>query len=514
MPPRSESIDVVNVSLPADSAILFAALVLVSGVLGAGFADRIRVPALLFFLVIGMIIGDDGLGLISLSDPRVAQIGGSIALLLILYEGGLTTRPSDLRRAGAPGLTLASVGVVITAILVGLGAMLVADVSLTTGMLLGAVVGSTDAAAVFTVLRRAPIPRRLSALLEVESGTNDPVAIMLTVGMIATAESMVLPVEWLGLIVVQLGGGLVVGVAVGWAGSWALSTTRLGAAGLYPVLALAVAGMAYGVAAAFGASGFLAVYIAGLFVGARVPRHRRSIRTFHDGLANTAEIGLFLMLGVLVFPSNLIIVALPAAAITVILVLVARPVTVLLCLPWFGFSVREMGLISWAGLRGAVPIVLATFPLVAGHPQGGFIFNVVFFVVLVSVALQGSTVSGLARRLGLQAAQVPWGPVAEAVPLDGVDAQLIEVDVTPQLAIAGKTIREVPLPEGSLLTAIMREGRTHIPTGSTRIEQGDLLLVATPPRETATQEMTAWARGEELPPSVDEPEGESSPARP
>lgn len=490
-----------SVNLPADPLVFAGAALLVAGVLAAGFADRLRVPGLLLFLALGMLIGDDGLGLISLDDPGLAQLGGVLALVLILFEGGLATKPGDVRRAAAPGLLLATVGVLVTAGVTAGGVLLLLDAEPTTALLVGAVVASTDAAAVFTVLRRAPLPRRLTALLEVESGTNDPLAIMLTVGILASVAQVLGPLDWLVFGSWQLGGGLLLGAGVGWAGSEILRRADLGTAGLYPVLALGVAGLAYGITALLGASGFLAVYVTGLLVGARVPRHRRAIRTFHEGLANTAEIALFLLLGLLVFPSRLPAVALSALAVTAILVVLARPLAVLVCLLWFRFRWQELALVSWAGLRGAVPIVLATFPLTARYEEGETIFNVVFFVVLVSTALQGSTIGWLAGRLGLREGASVWAPVAEALPLDGMDADLIEVDVTDQLHIAGKRLREVPLPPGALLTTVLRNDRVLVPTGDTRLEPGDLALVAVPRGPRRTEEIVAWARGELEPPA-------------
>jgi potassium/hydrogen antiporter len=485
-----------SAQLPADPLILAAALLLVGGVLGAGFADRLRIPGLLLFLALGMLIGDDGLALLRLNDPRWAQIGGAIALALILYEGGLTTKPGDIRRAALPAGLLATVGVMVTAALVAAGAHVLLDVPLATSMLIGAVVASTDAAAIFTVLRRTPMHRRLVAVLEVESGTNDPMAIVLTLGLLEWWTAGATTAALVAFGVLQLAGGVLVGVAMGVVGSWVLNRAELGTEGLYPVLALAVGGLGYGVAAFAGASGFLSVYVTGLLVGARVPRHRRSIRAFHDGLGNTAEIGLFLLLGVLVFPSQLPAVLLPALGIVAVLVLVARPAAVALCLAPLRYEPREMVLLSWAGLRGAVPIVLASLPFTAAYPDGELIFDVVFFVVLVSAAVQGGTVRWLASRLDLVQPGRAWAPVAEALPLDGVDAELIEVHITPDLFVAGKRIRDVPLPAGALLTVVLRGERTLIPTGSTRLEAGDLAVVAMPNRPTATRDIVAWARGE------------------
>ncbi|MPZ89937.1 MAG: sodium:proton exchanger, partial [Nitriliruptorales bacterium] len=317
-----------SAELPADPVFLIAAGLLAAGALSAAFTDKVRIPGLLIFLALGMLFGDDGLNLISLSDPRVAQTFGVLALLVILFQGGLTTKPSDLRLAALPGLGLATFGVVLTAAVVAAGAMLLAGVDLITAALIGAVVSSTDAVAVFGLLRKAPLPRRITALLEVESGANDPMAILLTVAVLEAWSSTLSAGDWLLFGLAQLGGGLLIGALVGWAGSWLLRRVHLGAAGLYPVLALGVAGLSYGTGAALGASGFLAVYITGLIVGAQVPRHRRGIREFHDVLANTAEIGLFLMLGLLVFPSRLPPVILTGVTVTAVLVFIARPLAV------------------------------------------------------------------------------------------------------------------------------------------------------------------------------------------
>ncbi|MBB5495699.1 potassium/proton antiporter [Nocardiopsis metallicus] len=486
-----------SVQLPADGWILATGLLLMGAILAAGFASRIRMPGLLLFMALGMLIADDGLGFLSLEDPRIAQIGGTVALLLILFEGGLTTKPGDVRRAAAPGFLLATVGVVVTAGILGWGTYLLLDVEPLTAFLIGAVVASTDAAAVFAMLRKAPLPRKLASLLEVESGANDPIAIMLTVGLVATWQGAPTPTDWGMFALVQLGGGIAVGLLVGWAGSWLLSRINLGPAGVYPVLALAVAGISYGTAAALGASGFLAVYITGLLVGARAPLHRRGIRTFHEGLSNTAEVGLFLMLGMLVFPSELPAVTAPALAVAVMLVLVARPIAVMVSLVWFGYNWRELVFISWVGLRGAVPIVLATFPFVAGHPDGPLIFNVVFFVVLVSAAVQGASIQTAARWLGLTQGdnENSLAPVASDVPLSDVNTELIEVTATPGLYIVGKQLDELDPPHG-LVTTVVRGSHVLIPTPRTRIREGDLIILAMPRRPDASKLVTAWAKGE------------------
>lgn len=483
-----------SVSLPSDLALLAGAALLVAGVLCAGFADRLRAPGLLLFLGLGMALGSDGLGFIDFDDAVLAQGIGVAALVVILYEGGLSTAPSELRRVVGPALALATVGVVVTALVVAVVAVALLDVSATTALLTGAVVSSTDAAAVFSVLRGTQVPNRLRVLLEAESGGNDPMAVLLTVGFLAVAAGGVTADDWVVFGLRQLLGGVAVGAAVGWIGSVGLSRLPLGSPALYPVLGLGVAGLAYGTATVLGTSGFLAVYVAGIVVGAGAPRRRRAVRSFHEGLASTAQIALFLLLGLLVFPSRLPDVALPALAVAATLVFVARPLAVAVSLPWFGFDRREVAFASWAGLRGAVPIVLATFPLTAGHPAGQAIFDVTFFVVLVSAAVQGLTVGGLARRLGLRSDTTGWAQLAEVIPLDAVGLDVVEVDVPAGAQIVGQALREVPMPLDARVAAIVRRGEVVLPTGDTRLVEGDLLVVFARQRGELASAMVDWTR--------------------
>ncbi len=485
-----------NAGLAADPLLLGGAVLLVAGVVCAGFAERLRAPSLLLFLGLGMVIGSDGLALIDLADAGLAQTISVIALVVILYEGGLVSSPATLRPVAAPALVLATVGVGVTAAVVAAASSIVLDAPFTTALLIGAVVASTDAAAVFAVLRKAPLPRRLSALMEAESGSNDPMAILLTVGLLATVEGPVAPAEWVVFGLVQLVGGAVVGVAVGYVGALALNRSRLGSAGLYSVLGLGVAGLAYGVGAGLGTSGFLAVYVAGIVLAARSPRHRRSLRTFHEGLAATAQIGLFLLLGLLVFPAQLPPVALDATAIALVLVFVARPLAVLLCLLPFRMGAREVAFAGWAGLRGAVPIVLATFPLTAGYEDGVLIFDVVFFVVLVSAMVQGFTMTPVAARLGLRADPAPWADVAQVLPLDTVGVDLLEVEVPDGAAVVGGTLARFRLPAGARVSAVVRGDQVLIPNGGTVLEAGDLLMIVSGPRPGLAGDLGHWLAGD------------------
>jgi potassium/hydrogen antiporter len=399
-------------ALRVDTLILAGAALLAVGVVASSLAERFRAPALLVFLGLGMLIADDGLAWVRFDDPDLAQTVGVLALVIILFDGGLSLDHRAARSIVGPAAVLATVGTAVTAGLVAVVARALLHVGWNTALLLGAVIGSTDAAAVFAVVRRVPLPPRLVALLETESGLNDPMAVLLTMAVIEAWREGVTVGGVAAFGVRQLLGGTVVGIVVGALGAAAVRRLPRDGATLHPILALAVGGLAYGVAARLGASGFLAVYLCGAVV-ARIPSNRlRRIRSFHEALAGIAQIGLFLMLGLLVFPNQLPGVTVSSLVVTATLALVARPTAVWVSLAWFRFPARELAMLSWAGLRGAVPIVLATFPRTAGHPDGPLVFDVVFFVVLLSTAVQGLTIGRVARRLGLGAGGGPDGRVA------------------------------------------------------------------------------------------------------
>jgi potassium/hydrogen antiporter len=492
-----------SIGLPADAALLAGAALLVLGVLLSGFAERFRAPGLLLFLGLGMVVGDDGLGLIRFADTDLALTIGGVALVVILFEGGLSTSLPELRRVAAPALVLATFGVIITAGVVAGGVLVLTDATVTTALLIGAVVGSTDAAAVFTVMRRTPAPRRLVMLLEGESGANDPMAVLLTVGVLATWQGDAGVGDWLVFGLRQLGGGLAAGVVVGATAVAVIHRLRLDSPALYPVLAFGVAGLAYGIGAALGASGFLAVYVAGLAIGSGSPRHRRSIRRFHEGLASVAQITLFLLLGLLVFPSQLPAVAGTGLLTAAVLVFVARPLAVAACLPWFGFRGRELVFAAWAGLRGAVPIVLAIFPFTVGYPAGSLIFDVTFFVVLVSAALQGLTVAPVARLLGLRAGKTAWDAVADLVPLDSAGVDVVELEIGPANGVAGCRLRDAPMPLTARVAAVLRADAVTVPDGDTRVVAGDLLIVVAPHADGLATALTRWAERGPAPPPTD-----------
>jgi cell volume regulation protein A len=401
-------------------------------------------------------------------------------LAAILYEGGLSTSWRRLRRVAAPAALLSTVGVVATAVLTGAAAYSLFELSWLEAVLLGAVVASTDAAAVFATLRYTNIRRRLARTLEAETGGNDPVAIALTIGLIDWIEkpSFAFP-DLLLLVLRQLTLGLVVGVCLGALAMWVFARLPHSIGAFAPVASVAAGALSFGTADVIGGSGFLAVYLVGLAVGSTPSRYRRQLVAFHEGLAFVAQVAMFVVLGLLVFPSDLPAVALPGLALAVLLVIVIRPIAVWISTAFSKFTARERVLLGWAGLRGAVPIVLATFVLSSELGKAETIFNAVFFVVVVSALLQGTTLEWTAARLGL----VDPRPAVVAAPLE-VDAlgslELVEFDVAGDHAIAGSAVRELGLPRNALIAVVARHGDTIPPRGTTTIESGDRLFVLAP----------------------------------
>ena len=482
--------------LPVDGVILVTAALLALGLIGTGLVERTPVPSLLVSLAIGMAIGSDGLGWVQVGFTDLHWVEGVAiaALALILFSGGLSTPWAAMRSEGAPAAVMATAGVGITMATVALVARPVLDVDTNTALLLGAVVASTDAAAIFSALRGLSIPNRVRSLLEVESGFNDPMAVLLTIGVLAAFRDHPGSEDWVWFGFRQIVGGLSAAIAVGFGGSWLLQRTRFHSSAAAAVAALSLAGLSYGAATMLGGSGLLAAYVAGVVVGNRVTRHRRLIVGLHDSLGEAAEIGLFLLLGLLVSPSELPGQAVRAVVVAVVLVFVARPLAVGVLMPWFGFKVRELPILAWAGLRGAVPIVLATFPLIDGHPAGRTIFNVVFFVVILSTAAQAMTVGRLAARLGLQAESEPWSPIVETVPVDRLGGELVEVDLGSQSPVLGHRLRTVPLPARCRITAIIRGDEVLVPDGETEFAADDLLIVFAPDAIVGADALMTWAR--------------------
>jgi cell volume regulation protein A len=460
-------------------------------------AARAGLPVLVAFLGLGMLLGSDGPGGIAFDDAELARRVGIIGLSLILYEGGLQTSWRRLREVAVTALALSTVGVVVSAVVTGLAARALFDLSWLEAILLGAVVSSTDAAAVFATLRFTQIRRRLARTLEAESGGNDPMAIALTVGLISWIEhpESSSAAELVGLVARQLSLGFVVGVALGVVATRIFARIPQSIAAFVPVASIATAALAFGAADAIGGSGFLAVYLVGLAVGSTPSRYRRQLVAFHEGIAFVAQVTLFVVLGLLVFPSELRKVALSGLALAALLALVARPAAVWTSTAFSGFSQRERVLLGWAGLRGAAPIVVATFVLSSDVSHRETIFNAVFFVVVVSSLAQGTTLEPVARRLGL----VYPSPPPEQAPIEvGERSQLdlIEFPVAADHAVNGSAVRELGLPRNALIAVIHRDGDAIPPRGSTVVRQGDRLFILVPHKERADVEdvFARWRR--------------------
>jgi cell volume regulation protein A len=479
--------------------ILVAGALLSAGLLASLLASRVRLPGLVLFLGVGMAVGSDGAGWIEFDDYELARTVGIVALALILFEGGLAAGFDEIRPVLAPAVSLAVVGTIVTAFVTGLVASLLLDLSTADGLLLGSILAATDGAAIFALLRGSTLRRRLARTLEGESGLNDPIAVLLVLGFIErTQHSDYGLIDFLWLFVRQLGVGAVVGLAVGWGATWVLRRARLATAGLYPVATLAAVALSFGGADALHGSGFLAVYLAGLALGTSSIPARQTVATFHEGLAWLAQLTMFLVLGLLVFPSQLRDVALEGTVIAAVLVFVARPVGTLLAATPFRFSAREQVVLGWAGLRGAVPVVLATFPVIEGVPESREFFNIVFFAVILSTVLQGSTFEPLARRLGVTTDEPALPrPLAEAGTIRRLGAEVLEFPVAPGDALVGVHVRDLGLPREAVVNVIVREGAAVPPRGSTRVRAGDRLHILY--REEASRELvdlsSRWRTG-------------------
>ncbi len=460
--------------------LLLTALLLLLSVAANRVSSRFGVPALLPFLAIGMLAGADGPGGIYFDDARLSQSIGVLALVFILFSGGLDTDWRAIRPVLVSGLVLANLGVLLSTLVVGGLAAWALGLPLLHGLLLGAIISSTDAAAVFAVMRASGVHLggRLEALAELESGSNDPIAVFLTtalIGLLVTPGATVLSL--VPQFFVQMALGAAAGLALGYAGAFIINRIHLSIEGLYPALTVALMLLAYGGTAALGGNGFLAVYIAGIVLGNRDLVHKRSLLRFHDACAWLMQIAMFLVLGLLVFPSQLVPVAGAGMFVAAVLIVVARPVSVFAALAFARFSVREKLMIAWIGLRGAAPIVLATFPLLAGVPEAGTLFNLVFFVVLTSVLVQGTTIPLVGRWLGLnRPAEEPTPPRAY-VPAISTESRVAQMTIPPGSPLAGRTVMELGLPPGALIVAIDRANQRLVPSGATVLQPGDRLLV-------------------------------------
>lgn len=468
-----------------DQIILLAAILIIFGIVSSKLSARLGLPVLVLFLMVGMLAGEDGPGGIVFDNAEIAHALGSLALAIILFDGGLQTPMTSVRQVWKPASVLATFGVLVTAIITGVAAAYILDLSLFYGLLIGAIVGSTDAAAVFSLLRNAGIHinPRLKATLEIESATNDPMAIFLTVGLLEVLVKGLEPgTGLLMLFVQQMGIGSVVGLAAGWLSVRIINRIHLTTSGLYPVMVAAFGLLAFGVAANLGGSGFLAIFIAGVVIGNSRFVFQRSTFLFHDGLAWLGQIIMFVILGLLINPSTLLDVWFEGLLIALVLTLLARPLSVLPVLKLFGFSMREITLVSWVGLRGSVPIILAIYPLMYGLPGAELIFSVVFFVVLISATVQGSTLPLMARALGLTE-PAPATPAAtlEITALGDVDADIVEYQLGGSSRASGRRLSQMALPDGTVVAMITRGNEVIPPRGSTFLLAGDHLFIVMKP---------------------------------
>jgi potassium/hydrogen antiporter len=464
--------------------ILLGAVVLIAAVISARIGSRVGLPSLLLFLGLGMLMGDSGPLHIRFNDADLARDLGFGALVLILAEGGLTTRWADIKPSVGLASTLATGGIAVSVILMTLFGHFVLDLPVWIAVLLGAVTSPTDAAAVFSVLRRVPIPHRLRGVLEGESGLNDaPTVLLVIVASDAAANGAPaggVPVL-IGVIVLELIGGVAVGLALGWLGVWLLRRVALPSSGLYPLAALVWAVFAYGVGAVAHTSGFAAVYVCALMLGNAQLPHRGATRSFVEGVGWIAQIGLFVMLGLLATPDRVSIKAvLTALAAGLFLTFLARPVSVYLCAVWFRVPLREQLFLSWAGLRGAIPIILATIPLSADIQEATYLFDVVLVFVVVFTCLQAPTLPFVARKLGLIDDEAARDVEVEAAPLDKISADLLQVRIPPGSRLAGVEIGELRLPKDTVVSLVIREETPFSPTPRERIKVGDELLIVTP----------------------------------
>lgn len=460
--------------------LIVVALLLLLSIFASKISDRFGIPALLLFLVLGMIAGSEGIGGIYFDNPTIAQTISIIALVLILFSGGLQTKWNSVRPVMIESFSLATVGVLLTALIVGLFSWQFLGLSLLEGLLLGSMMSSTDAAAVFSVLRSKGISLKgdLKPLLELESGSNDPMAVFLTIGIIELINQPgSSPFLLILLFFQQMIIGGILGYLMGRLVAYILNRIELGYEGLYPVMSLAFALLTYGIAFVFNGSGFLAVYLMGIVMNHVDIVHKRTIQRFHDGFAWLMQISMFLILGLFIFPSQLLPITGIALLIAFILIFIARPVGVFLTLIPSRIEVKEKLFISWVGLRGAAPIILATFPMLAGLGQSDLFFNVIFFIVLTSVLLQGTTIPLVARWLNLDQ------PIHESMvypleyqPVAGMDSELTRLMIPPDSPVIKKAIVDLHLPDPFLITLIERKQHFIVPYGGTILQANDTLL--------------------------------------
>jgi cell volume regulation protein A len=443
---------------------------------------KIGVPGLLVFLGIGMLFGSDGFSWFYFDNMLLAQQMSNIALIIIIFEGGYTVKRALIRTAFAPAMTLATLGIIITVSITGLFLHYFFNFEWLSAFLLGAMISSTDAAAVFSVFRGKALPQKVSATLEVESASNDPMAILLTIAFIGLIKGEAQSAWHWGLLFFwQFIGGFGIGWLVFIVGKWLFNTLKARTGGYYYVLILGVCFLAYGLAESVKANGFIAVFFAGVMFGNSRFAFKGGVSHFLEGVSTFAQVLIFLLLGLLVFPTQLLTTWQEGVWITLILILFSRPVAVFLCTLFSKFTVKEKIFLAWGGFKGAVPIVLATYPAVAGLDPENRFFNIVFFVVCITTLLEGSTIDWIGKKLGLLRNSAPKPLVSmELMALENANVELIEIVLDEQFTASGKLVRELNLPQEVLITAIVRENQLIPAKGNTLLRSSDLLFVLTP----------------------------------
>lgn len=467
--------------MPIETILLWVAVLMFVSVVSCKLSDRLAIPVLLFFLTVGMLAGSEGPGGLYFDNAQLAKSIGIVALIFIIFSGGLDTNWKETKPIVWPGILLSTLGVLLTAVITGFFAVYILNFSLLQGMLLGSIVSSTDAAAVFNILRskRISLKQPLKPLLEFESGSNDPMAVFLTVGFISllTTKDMNI-LSLVPRFLMDMGAGALTGYLMARFIIFFINRLKLYYEGLYPVIMISLVLLTYVIAVFIKGNGFLAVYLAGLMLAQAEFPNKRMILRFYDGLAWLMQIAMFVTLGLLVSPSHILPLVGSGLLLTLLLMVIARPVSVLLCLFPFKMNIHKKAMVSWVGLRGSVPIILATFPFMAGIPQADTIFNIVFFVVIASVFIQGTSIPIVSRflKLNLPLAKRINYPIEFEKTAD-MDAELTDIIVPYDSEAAGRRISDLGVPDKCLIVLISREDKFVIPCGSTVIESGDVLLV-------------------------------------
>ncbi|OCA81329.1 potassium/proton antiporter [Pseudobacillus wudalianchiensis] len=459
-----------------ENIVLAFSILLLVGVISAKFSTRLGLPSLVLFIAVGMVLNQ----FVFFDNAWLAQLIATVALVIILFEGGLQTKWKSVKTVYKPSLSLATLGVIATTITMGMAAKFVLDLTWAEGILVGAIVGSTDAAAVFSVLGSKNVKPKLTTVLEAESASNDPMAIFLTISLIQVIQSpsfepltLILSFFW------QMGLGLILGILFGVISVWLINKINLDSSGLYPVLSIALSIFAFSTVTIMNASGFLAVYVMAIVIGNADLTYRHSILGFNEGMAWVMQMVMFMILGLLVFPKDLLDVVWQGITLAIFLMVVARPVGVFVSLLFSKINVKEKLFISWAGLKGAVPIILGTYPLVEELEHGQLMFNVVFFVVLLSTVIQGTTISKAAELLRVAGAgkrsQSPHS--LELISIGKTNSEMVEVRILEESPAANKPIQEIDLPPKTLITAVIRDDQLITPEGATRLFPEDVLYV-------------------------------------